>query len=315
MFRRMPEAVPPLPPLGRDATLAEIRSRVIGREAEIELILAAVATGRDLVLEGPPGTSKTTLLRAITQAWDLPLVLVEGSAELTPGRLLGHHDPARVLREGYTAETFEPGPLVRAMQEGGFLYFEELNRAPEDTLNALLGAIADREVAVPRFGLVRARRTFRLVGSMNPYDNVGTSRLSVSIRDRLCRLAIGYQDDASERDVVALRGAAAATPLEERIVADAVAVTRLTRAHDAIRQGSSVRGAIDLFMLARELCAGRGIAAPQHERYPRLFLEAMLVALSGRIVLDEAVAIDPTQVLTEIWEQHFVLDPAAAQPG
>ena len=40
---------------------------------------------------------------------------------------------------------------------------------------------------------------------MNPYDNVGTTRLSTSVHDRLCRLAIGYQDAAAERGIVALR--------------------------------------------------------------------------------------------------------------
>ena len=278
--------------------------------------MAAVDTRRDLILEGPPGTSKTTLLRAITHSWGIPLVLVEGSAELTPGRLLGHHDPARVLSEGYTADTFEPGSLVQAMQMGGFLYFEEINRAPEDTLNVLLGAIADREVAIPRLGLVQAQPTFRLVGSMNPFDNVGTTRLSLSIRDRLCRLAITYQDEPAERGVVELRGGAdTGSSLQARMVRDAVAVTRLTRNHDAIRQGSSVRGAIDLFVLVRELAAVHALTTAQDEHYPTVFRSAMFVALSGRVVLDEAVAVDPVPVLTEIWAQHFSLDPASAQPG
>ena len=71
-------------------------------------------------------------------------MFVEGNAELTPARLVGHHNPARVLREDYSAENFVPGPLVEAMREGGFLYIEEFNRAPEDTLNTLLTAMAER---------------------------------------------------------------------------------------------------------------------------------------------------------------------------
>ena len=106
--------------------LVEIRDRVarhlVGRERELELVLSAVGAGRDIVLEGPPGTSKTTLLRAITTEWGIPLLFVEGNADLTPSRLIGHHNPARVLREDYSAENFVPGPLVEAMREGGFLY-------------------------------------------------------------------------------------------------------------------------------------------------------------------------------------------------
>ena len=46
------------------ATVRRIHDQVVGRERELELILAAVRVGRDMVLIGPPGTSKTTLLRA-----------------------------------------------------------------------------------------------------------------------------------------------------------------------------------------------------------------------------------------------------------
>ena len=47
--------------------------------------------------------------------------------------------------------------------------------------------------------------SFRVIASMNPYDNVGTTRLSTSVHDRLCRLSISYQDAAAERGIVALR--------------------------------------------------------------------------------------------------------------
>lgn len=198
----------------------------MGRERELDLILAAVAAGRDIVLEGPPGTSKTTILKAITDQWGIPLLFVEGNADLAPAKIVGHHSPARVLREDYSADNFVAGPLVQAMREGGFLYIEEFNRAPEDTLNTLLTAIADRAVAVPRVGTVVASSTFRVVASMNPYDNVGTTRLSTSVHDRLCRLSIGYQDEPAERDIVALRAGGTDVELRERLIADGVAVTR-----------------------------------------------------------------------------------------
>jgi MoxR-like ATPase len=322
-----------------------IRARVVGRERELDLVLAAVAAGRDVLLEGPPGTSKSTLLRAITAEWGIPLVLVEGNADLTPAKLVGHHNPARVLREDYSPDNFVDGPLVEAMRHGGFLYIEEFNRAPEDTVNTLLTAMAERRIMVPRVGEVAAAATFRVIASMNPYDNIGTTRLSTSVHDRLCRLAVTYQDAAAERGIVALRapqfgqalGDEALADLKparyERLIADAVAVTRATRAHEDIRQGSSVRGAIDLTLIAGqlfELAAGEwdGLAAhgksepaaterdaAAEQAYRDVIYDAMVVALSGRIFLDETVDATPEQVLRQIWEDHFILNPASATPG
>jgi MoxR-like ATPase len=295
----------------------QVRARVVGRERELDLMLAAVAAGRDLLLEGPPGTSKSTLLRAITAEWGIPLVFVEGNADLTPAKLVGHHNPARVLREDYSPANFVDGPLLEAMRAGGFLYVEEFNRAPEDTLNTLLTAMAERQIAVPRAGSVTAEPTFRVVASMNPYDNVGTTRLSTSVHDRLCRLAIGYQDAESERGIVALRAPLPelATARYERLAADAVALTRATREHPDIRQGSSVRGAIDLTLVAGQLLGLGEAGRDDEERYRGVIFDAMTVALSGRIFLDETADSTPERVLRQIWEDHFILAPAAAKPG
>jgi MoxR-like ATPase len=291
-----------------------VQARVVGREQELNLVLAAVAAGRDLLLEGPPGTSKTTILKAITAEWGIPLVFVEGNADLTPAKLIGHHNPARVLHEDYSADNFTDGPLLEAMKSGGFLYLEELNRAPDDTLNTLLTAMADRRITVPRAGTWTAKPTFRVIASMNPYDNIGTTRLSTSVHDRLCRLAITYQDEQAERGIVALRAPISQLPglpggLYDRLAADAVAVTRATRDHPDIRQGSSVRGAIDLALVAGQLLT------LDSSCYEDTIYDAMTVALSGRIFLDETVAATPEQVLRLIWEDYYILRAATAEPG
>ena len=99
----------------------------------------------------------------------------------------------------------------------------------------------------------------------------------------------------------------------DSLVADAVAVTRATREHPDIRQGSSVRGAIDLTLVAGQLLDLRGPSPA--EGYAELVYDAMVVALSGRIFLDETVDATPEAVLRQIWEDQFILAPAAAAPG
>jgi MoxR-like ATPase len=111
-----------------------------------------------------------------------------------------------------------------------------------------------------------------------------------------------------------------APDLYERLVSDAVAVTRATREHPDIRQGSSVRGAIDLTLVAGQLLGLRGLTGQAvlttaGEGYPDVVYDAMVVALSGRIFLDETVELTPEAVLRQIWEDQFILAPAAAAPG
>ncbi|WP_346277713.1 MoxR family ATPase [Pseudonocardia sp.] len=301
----------PATPSTNGSRREEIARGVVGRRRELDLVLAAVTAGRDILLEGPPGTSKSTLLRAITAQWGVPFALVEGNAELTPARLVGHHNPARVLREDYSAENFVPGPLVEAMQRGGFLYIEELNRAPEDTLNVLLAAMAEREVTVPRVGSITALPTFRVLASMNPFDDIGTARISDSVYDRWCRLAVGYQDEAEERAIVAVRTGCD----DHALIADGVALTRATRAHADLRRGSSVRGAIDLVAIAVELAALGGYGTRDGTDRPRVVLDAALLALSARIGVDEASEATPEQVIQQIWEDHFFSRPGVRRRG
>jgi MoxR-like ATPase len=290
------------------------RTAVVGRVRELALMRAVLGGGGNLVLEGPPGTSKTTLLRAITEERDLPLFIVEGNADLTPTKLTGYHDPAAVLHEGYIDENFLAGPLVQAMRSGGILYFEELNRAPAETLNTLLTAIGDRYITVPRLGRVVALDSFRVVASMNPYDNVGTHRLSPAVHDRLCRLALDYQGADAERAIVLQHTSWDNQATVAALAEDAVAITRATRGNPELRAGSSIRGAIDLFSVAQELLRQAPVN-PRGAAYRRVVRAAMMVALSGRVHLDDASECTPELVLHGIWMRHFGVEPEEIEPG
>jgi MoxR-like ATPase len=279
--------------------VASIGSQVVGRRREIELVVAALVADRHVVIEGPPGTGKSTLLRTVAHELGVGFEFVEGNAELTPARLVGHFDPARVLAEGYDADVFVDGPLASALRDGSLLYVEEINRVPEETLNVLITVMSEGELHVPRLGHLAAAPGFRLVAAMNPFDAIGTARISGAVYDRVCRLAVDYQTAIDEQQIT-LRESG--TPdLDPEWVAKVVELVRLTRRHGDLRVGSSVRGAIDMCAVASSLAAVRGSSV----RAGDVSLDAALVALSGRIRLREGTTRSAEDIVRELWSDVF----------
>ncbi len=275
---------------------------VIGLRREREVLTVALRAARHVVLEGPPGTGKSTLLRAIARDLGQAVVFVEGNAELTPARLIGQYDPAQVIAEGYLAASFADGPLLQAMRSGALLYLEEFNRVPEETLNVLITVLTEGEIAVPRLGLVQADPQFRLIAAMNPFDAIGTARVSQAIADRICRVVLGYQDAAAERDITA-----AATGRSGHLVEFAVSFTRATRRHREVRMGSSVRGAIDLVLLLDGLTRLRAELAMTRDTAR----DAARAALSGRIRITDGCDRSPESILDELLADLWPADEPA----
>lgn len=281
------------------ATLREsLAAQVVGRRRELELVLAALAADRHVLLEGPPGTGKSTVLRAVAQGLGIGFEFVEGNAELTPARLVGHFDPARVLNEGYDPSVFVDGPLVSALRDGSLLYVEEINRIPEETLNVLITVMSEGELNVPRLGRVAAADGFRLVAAMNPFDAVGTARISGAVYDRVCRIAMSYQTAGEELSIVQRNVGAA---VDSAWLEKAVSVVRRTRSHVDLRVGSSVRGAVDFAKVAVSLAELRETSIEN----PSVGLDAALVALSGRVRVREGSVRTSEDIVTEIWQDVF----------
>jgi MoxR-like ATPase len=266
---------------------------VVGRQIEIRSILTAMAAGKHILLEGPPGTSKSTLLRLIAKTAGIPFYIVEGNIDLTPAKLVGHFNPAKVMSDNYRPEYFEKGPLTRAMEKGGILYIEEFNRMPADVSNVLISPMEEGEIFIPRYGAVKAVTPFTVIAAQNPYDDVGTVRVSRAFMDRICLIKMDYQTEKEEQDIVNNM-----TNVDDsKIIELAVKIIRETRDHLDIKQGASIRAGIDLVDLFDGM--QKFIDQPNEN-----FLTSACMAISNKIWLNEMAAKTPDEIIEELCKKH-----------
>jgi MoxR-like ATPase/Mg-chelatase subunit ChlD len=274
---------------------AQVGGDVVGRRIELRLLLTALGHGKAVLLLGLPGVSKTTIVRALARSLGGDdgdggerFIDVTGDEQLTAHALVGTFDPPMVLKDGYRPEHFVPGPLVRAMRAGAILYVEELNRAPSGALNALLTALSDGYLEVPRLGRVAAEPGFTVIGAANPLDDVGTARLSRGLADRFLALELDYQPRDEELEIVRRRSGSARAGLHPF----AVDIARASRDHADLRHGASVRGAIDY----ADLLSGYELAELDLETLRRLACSAY----AGRVRVKPSTGRTACQIVHEI---------------
>lgn len=258
---------------------------IVGRERELRLALAVLASGRNLLLEGPVGVGKTTVALAVCGHIARLVIRVDGDERYTENKLTGWFDPPLVLRSGYNDASFFPGPLVQAMREGSILFINEMNRMPESVQNVLLPALDEHLLILPRIGEVRAKEGFQVIATQNPVEYIATGHLSEALKDRFERIPLHYQDETEERLIVARETGCT----DEDLVRTAVKVVRETRVRPQFRKGASVRAAISMVSIVGKL-----------DGAPDRLLSAAMAALPTRIELKDDEETDLEKLITEI---------------
>jgi MoxR-like ATPase len=225
--------------------LNQVYKLIIGRKTELKLMIRAVEKGLPIIIEGPVGTGKTEMAKALASRLDRLFVRVDGDDSLTSIKLKGWYDPALVLEKGFSRETFIPGPLTQAMEEGGIFFYNEVNRAPSETINAVLTALDENLITIPQLGEIQAKSGFISIFTYNPQDTVATNPLPMAFYDRCIWVHVSHQNLDEMIEIVKLR-----TKSEDELLIEiSCEIVQATLNHPELELSSTVRGAIQLVEL------------------------------------------------------------------
>ena len=165
-----------------------------------EVLDKAYAADLFVLIIGPKGTGKTTLVREFAAKRGIKLESINFSLRTRESHLVG----AKTLENG--AIGFEEGILVKSMKEGNMLYLDEINSAEADVLLRLDEALDDRrQIVLKESGgeLIKATKGWFVVATINPLSHVGTKELPPQLLSRFpIRLRLDYPpEDIAGSDI------------------------------------------------------------------------------------------------------------------
>jgi MoxR-like ATPase len=177
----------------RERAQAEVSKVVIGQDRTVELLLIAALAHGHVLIEGPPGSAKTLLARAVAHMLGASFKRIQFTPDTTPAELNG----VNTIRAG--EHVFLPGAVFTNV-----LLADEINRTPPRTQAALFEPMQERQVTVdgkPH----KLPDPFLVIATQNPYEHEGVFVLPEGQLDRfLFKIELEYADADSELSMLNL---------------------------------------------------------------------------------------------------------------
>ncbi|HIF52957.1 MAG TPA: AAA family ATPase [Candidatus Nitrosopelagicus sp.] len=165
-----------------------------------EIIDSAFEKGLFVIIIGPKGTGKTTLVREYAIRKSKNLQSINFSLRTRESHLVG----SKTLTDGNIG--FDEGILVKSMKEGNILYLDEINAAEADVLLRLDEALDDRRQLILKESsgeIIKAKDSWFVISTINPLTHVGTKELPPQILSRFpVRVRLDYPPEDIEYQII-----------------------------------------------------------------------------------------------------------------
>ncbi len=307
------------------ATINETLGKfVVGNQHLIELILVALFSEGHILIEGVPGTAKTTIAKSIALITGCGFNRIQGAIDLQPADMIG----VRIYDPDKKEFSLRKGPIFT-----NILLADEINRVNPKSQSAFIEAMSERQVTIDGITL-DLPNPFFVIATQNPYEFEGTFPLIEAQRDRfMLGISSSYLDAEGELSIIHRVNSGQLqwdlfshnlTPLmspqkiqqnieivrhvtiEEPVLQYIRNLVIATRTHPDINLGGSSRASIALVR------GGKAIAAIKNRSYviPDDIKQIAPSVLCHRILLSreaEVEGLTPRQVLEEILSKVEVL--------